>query len=366
MTNPSDKSSVLFRARRSANHPSAVARHDSLRRFFCLFLCLLTLCPSGGVLAQVETEQRPTETGTAPADPEGGKKKPRPAMIRAFIVPGEGGKGPLQFVAKPQKADVAVAPQVVAAADGAAVFSGSYQAMAPGGVIVELRSGDKALADESVALQPARAYTFVAWQASSTGWQIKAFADDPASPNAADRPVRVLNFPAGRETLLSLNGGGETKVAANRIQEFRAPLKVIGATVKVLAPDGGPPAVSDLEMDYSTLKSGYIVIVPDNLGRMRPQFIGGGYEEVQELAPSSAVVAAPVSPEEERKQRTTAARMEIDQQETILKMIKAREAAMGNSPNATLLQNRREAEKKLAELKKSLAAPESATPSAAP
>jgi hypothetical protein len=59
--------------------------------------------------------------------------------------------------------------------------------------------------------------------------------------------------------------------------------------------------------------------------------------------------------------------MELDQQETVLKMIAAREAAMGAKASATLLENKREAEKKLAELRKSLEAARSATaPPASP
>ena len=73
------------------------------------------------------------------------------------------------------------------------------------------------------------------------------------------------------------------------------PPKVIGAKVSVLALDGGPPALNTMEMDFSALKSGYLVVVPDNLGRMRPQFIGGGYQEIQEVAPAPVVAAAPMS-----------------------------------------------------------------------
>jgi hypothetical protein len=43
-------------------------------------------------------------------------------------------------------------------------------------------------------------------------------------------------------------------------------------------------------------------------------------------------------------------------------MIKAREAAMGANTTATLLENKREAEKRLAELKKDLEAARSAAP----
>lgn len=286
-------------------------------------------------------------------------------MIRAFIVPSEGAEESLQIVVKPQKADPGLTPLVVAATGGPAIFSGSYQRIAPDAVLVELRAGDEVLAKTAGTLRSARAYTFVAWQAPpAAGWQIKAFADDPATPNATDKALRVLNFPAGRETLLSIDQGAETKLSGNTVREIRAPSKVISASVKVLSPDGGPPALSALEMDYTTLGSGYIVVVPDNLDRMRPQFIGGGYEEVEELAPVATppTAAAPLTAEAAQEQRMTGAQMEVDHQEAILNMIKAREAAMGTNANATLLEKKREAEKRLAELRKDLEAARSATP----
>ena len=302
-------------------------------------------------MAQAEAAQRTSKEGAALRPSE--KKESSPAMIRGFVIPLEGSNVSLQLGIKPQQPSQVDAPlQVVAATAGPATFGSNYAPIKPGGVVIELRSGDKMLVDGSVTLQPARAYTFVAWQSSSAGWQLKAFPDDPTTPNAADRAVRVLNFPAGRETLLTIGQGAETKLPANAVQEVRVPPKVIGAKVSVLAPDGGPPALNTMEMDFSTLKSGYIVVVPDNLGRMRPQFIGGGYQEIQEVAPRPVVAAAPVSAEEEKKEKISQARMEMDYQQSILKMIKARQAVAGNSTNATLLQHKRDAENRLAELKK--------------
>lgn len=307
----------------------------------------------GAVLAQVSAEQPASESGDQP---------PPQAMIRAFVIPADGSQESLQIVIKPQQAEADMAPQVVASTDGPAIFSANYLRVDPASVVIELRAGNKVLAKDAGALRPARAYTFVAWQAPPGGWQIKAFPDDPASPNASDRALRLLNFPAGRETLLSIDRGAETKVPGNAVQEIRAPVRVVAASVRVLAPDGGPPAVSTLEIDYSTLGSGYLVVVPDNLGRMRPQFIGGGYEEEVELAPPPTTAAAPVTVEAAKEQRITGAQMELDQQEALLKMIAAREAAMGDKPSATLMENKREAEKRLSELRKNLEAARSATP----
>lgn len=303
--------------------------------------------------AQVETDQRLGENA---------EKAPPQAMIRAFVLPADGATESLQLVLKPQKADVDLAPLVVATSNGAAVFGAGYQPIAPGGVAIELRAGEKVLASSAGTLRPARAYTFVAWTAPPGGWKIKAFSDDPSSPEAADRAVRIINFPAGRQTLLSIDRGAEIKVPGSAVEELRVPPKVIGAAVSVLDPDGGPPALSNVEMDFSTLKSGYIVVVPDNLGRMRPQFIGGGYEEVPELAPEPVVAAAPETAESARQQRIAGARQELEHQETVLQMIKAREAAMGDKPSATLLEKKLEAEKKLAELRKDLEAARSAAP----
>jgi hypothetical protein len=56
--------------------------------------------------------------------------------------------------------------------------------------------------------------------------------------------------------------------------------------------------------------------------------------------------------EAEKQSKVTQARMEMDHQQSILNMIKARQAVAGNSTNATLQQHRRDAENKLAELKK--------------
>ena len=355
MTKPSR--SFVLPCKYASEALSGPMRRTAPSRLVRLFLCLVALVHSGAAYAQEETAQQPGEGGTAEA-------LPPPAMIRAFVVPTGGGSGPLQVVAKSQKADADAAPKVLAATDADAVFGSSYQPTGAGAAVIELRSGDKVLADTSGVLKPERAYTFIAWQESPTGWKIKAFPDDPASPNAADRALRVLNFPSGRQAFFSIDRGAETKLPGNAVAEFRAPNKVIGASVKVLAPDGGPPALSNLEVDFSILKSAYIVVVPDNQGRMRPQFIGGGYEEIPVLAPAPAPATAsdPVSPEAVKQQRINGARMELEHQQAILNMIKAREAAMGTNANATLRETKLEAEKRLAELNNDLEAARSAAP----
>ena len=181
--------------RPAAGSPSGRTWGRNFRRSLSLFCCLAALASMDVVMAQAEAAQRTSEEGAAVRPSE--KKESPPAMIRAFIVPADDSKASLQLVVKPQKAEANLAPQVVAATDGPATFGSNYDSIKPGGAAIELRSGDKVLAGGSVALKPARAYTFVAWQTSSADWQIKAFPDDPTTPNAADRAVRVLNFPAG-------------------------------------------------------------------------------------------------------------------------------------------------------------------------
>lgn len=334
--------------------------HHGLWRTLPVFGACLALLSATPGLAQIEAGQPSPAGPRKPIDP-GTADKPTPSMIRAFLVPAEGSKASLQFRVQPQQEDVA--PQVVAATDGAAVFNGAYQPIKPGGLAFELRSGEKVLASGSAPLQAARAYSFVAWESPSAGWQVKTFADDPATPNATDRAVRVLNFPAGRETLLTVAEGTEMKVPGNTVQEFRSAAKLTGVRVKVLAADGGPPAQSSVEMDFPRINSGYIVVVPDNLGRMRPQFLEGGYPEMEEVvAPAPVVASAPITPEEERKQMISAAQADLDSQKTVMSMIKAREAHMGTTTNATFLQIKREAEKNLEEMKRKLDAARAATP----
>lgn len=284
-------------------------------------------------------------------------ESPSPAMIRAFVFPGEGNKDSVQFSIKPREADAV--PAILGVAEGGlAVLNPGYQPFKPGAVSVELRSGDKVLGSAAANLQTARAYSFVVSKSPSSDWQIKLYPDDPASRNAADRAMRVLNFPAGRETLITVDQGTETRVPGNSVQEFRAAAKPTGVRVSVLAPDGGPPAQTSVELDFPRIKSGYIVVVPDNLGRMRPQLIEGGYPEVAEVAPAAPAVAeVPLTPQQEKERQVSEAQAEVESQMAVINMFKARAARMGNATNsATFIQNKREAERKLAELKRNVEA----------
>ena len=315
------------------------------RCFLYQLLCILVCLPTGSVPAQAVTgEQSPAEVGD---------EAPTSAMIRAFVIPAEGSKDSFQLAVESQKAGAETTSQVVAATDGAPAFGASYKQISPGRAVLKLRTGDKVLADAAVTLQPSRAYTLVVWQSPSASWQIKCYSDDPASASATDKAVRVLNFPGGRETLITVDQGREMSVPGNAVQEIRSLAKLTSVSVKVLAADGGPPAQSRLELDLARLKSAYIVVVPDNVGRMRPQIVEGGYPDIAKVAPAAPTVpTVPLSPKQERQQQVSAAQAEVDSQMAVMTMFKARQASMGNSTNATFLQRKREAEIKLGELRK--------------
>ncbi len=159
--------------------------------------------------------------------------------------------------------------------DGLVNARPSYEQVAPGAQKIELKSGEEVLVAKTGSLRPERHYTAVAWN-SGGKWELQVFGDDAASPNATDRPLRVMNFAGGRETLLAIDGGEEAKVAPDAVQEFRAPRKIAMVRVQVLALDGGPPAQSSVEVDFASSPSAYVVVGPDYRGRMRPRIIQGG------------------------------------------------------------------------------------------
>jgi hypothetical protein len=172
-------------------------------------------------------------------------------------------------------------------AEGGISVNPGYLTPPPGNYVLELKSGDEVLESARGALRPDRHYSAVVWREGSK-WELKVFADDGSEPNAVDRPLRVLNFADERETLLSLNAGAETKVAAQTVLETKAPAAIGMVTVKVLAADGGAPAQSSVEIDFKSAPSAYVVIGPDYRGRMRPRVFTGG-RVADEQAESSAV-----------------------------------------------------------------------------
>lgn len=161
------------------------------------------------------------------------------------------------------------------AAGGAVSASEQYQTLKLGSRTVEVRAGKKVLARKEVALRKGEIGTLLAWQTGDR-WQTEVFSDSTGEPNAPDGLLRIINFAGGRETLLSIDGGVDTKVAPDSVQEFRGPRKVCMVRVQVLAKDGGPPAQSSVEVDFRALPTAYVVVGPDYRGRMRPRIISGG------------------------------------------------------------------------------------------
>lgn len=214
-----------------------------------------------------------------------------PSLIRTFLLPSDASFGPITARAQLQGMD---SPIVIGGAEpGQQSLSGGYQEIPAGSGAYEVRAGERLLASGTLRLQPGRSYTIVGWQGGNA-WQAKVFADDAAAP-AGDRAVRVLNFPAGRTTLLSVAGLPPVSVPADSVQEVRAPAKNSAIGVEVLAPDGGAPARSALEVDFRSVQSLYVVVAPDNRGRMRPSMIEGGAPPPVENVFASSAPAAPVS-----------------------------------------------------------------------
>lgn len=199
-----------------------------------------------------------------------GREKPQ-AFLRGWIYGAD--ESPVAMVLLDEEAGE---PMPLAEAAGGAVSASElYQTLKPGRRTVELRSGDKVLSRKEVALRKDEVGTLLAWQTGAR-WQAELFSDSAGATNASDRPLRIINFAGGRETLLSIDGGAATKVAPETVQEFRGPRKVSMVRVQVLALDGGPPAQSSVEVDFRALPSAYVVVGPDYRGRMRPRIIIGG------------------------------------------------------------------------------------------
>ncbi len=208
-----------------------------------------------------------------------------PVMVRGWLFP-SGDTQAVSFTLKSAGEEKVIA--LASTKDGAVASARTYaDILQAGSFVAELKAGEDVLASESIALGEGRHYTLVGWSENGR-WQIKAFADSPASSNAPDRPLRVLNFAAGRKTAVALSGAPESMVAGDSVQELRSPAAVTMVSVKVLASDGGPPAQSSVEIDFSGLPCAYVVVGPDYRGRMRPRVIEGGAPPPEFPAPTAA------------------------------------------------------------------------------
>ncbi len=220
----------------------------------CLWCSLLA-----GALAQT------SETARKNADKDS-------SYLRGWIV-GSGGLEAVSLFAQGPKDEE---PRLFSsAAAGEKVVNPSYTKGLAGSFQFQLRSGEKILQGVTAELAESVAYTLLAWRQGGR-WELKVFADGPYAKSVAVRPLRLLNFAENRETLISLDNGPETKVAANSVEEFKTSPKLTSFTVKVLAPDGGAPAQSSGGVNFAATPSAYIVIAPDYRGRMRPRVINGG------------------------------------------------------------------------------------------
>jgi hypothetical protein len=162
------------------------------------------------------------------------------------------------------------------AAAGETAINAGYKEGVAGSFQFQLKAGEKSLQSAKAELAENASYTVLAWRQDDQ-WEFEVYADGPFAKSVVDRPLRLMNFADKRETLISIDNGAETKVAANRVEEFKVSAKLTSFTVKVLAADGGAPAESSGEVDFGVVPSAYVVIAPDYRGRMRPRVVAGGH-----------------------------------------------------------------------------------------
>jgi hypothetical protein len=286
----------------------------------------------GGLFVLAAGAGRAQETPPAPE-----REAPPPAAVRAWIFPGEA-KDKLTLTVR--RATAPEPATLATAENGARAAFLSYDAQPAGGAVFELRGeGDRVLASATSVLRPMTHYTLLAARTGG-GWELQPFVDG-APPNASDRPVRVLNFSGGRETLLEFAAGKAEKVPGNALVELRLPAKINGFNVKVLAPDGGPPAQTSAEVDLDEYPAAYVVVAPDRRERLIPEIIEGGPAKTQ--PPPPPTVAVEFDPAEERRKeresRLNARRMERDHLAAEMAILKAQMEEGVNVPeNAAELQ----------------------------
>jgi len=291
-----------------------------------LAAALALIVPSSSLRAQA-----------APAPP------PPPAMLRAWLFPAEASDtASIAIKGAAQEQPVTL----VSTSGGARQVSPGYREVKEGATAIEVKSGDQLLASGNVSLAGGRQYTLIAWR-SGPKWELKAFPDSSPSSNAADRPLRLINFADGRETLVSINGADGTKLADGSVQEVRLKPKVLDIAVQVMAPDGGPPFQTSTAFDLAQADSAYVVVAPDYRGRPDAQVLAGGTgPPPPPPVPLAAVV--PPTAEELRKQQIGARRLELDYRQAQLAALKAMEQGPNKIPNAEAL--KRDIEKQIKDL----------------
>jgi len=205
-------------------------------------------------------------------DSEEGKR--RVCQLRGWLLPGSKGDFTLRLAS-------AVEPQggkvLSTSSSGASTADPSYTENPAGSFLAEVTDANLVvLASQQVRFVRDGFYTLLASQDKDGKWSVTSFSDNLTSPDASEKPVRLLNFADGLETLVELPDAKPLKIAGNSWVESNYPAEIIEMTVKVLAADGDSPAQSSTEIDLGVWPTAYVLIAPDHRGRMRPRLIDGG------------------------------------------------------------------------------------------
>lgn len=214
---------------------------------------------------------------TASAQEAPAEEQPRQpaAHVRCWIFPGK----PSDKVAVTAKGTGNTEIQL-GSAQGAAVSPEGYASLAPGTYSFDLNSGSEKTSSSAYQLKDGSYYT-LAVVPKGGSWEIRPYSDGPLANTAAPRAVRVFSFAGGRNTLLYVGESKPSQVASGSVTELKMPPVVSPLRVEVLAADGGPPAISTVELDLKQWPCAYVVVSADYRGRMRPRVLSGGEDEEQ-------------------------------------------------------------------------------------
>ena len=315
---------------------------SACRAFFCF--CAVSLWIAN-VHAQPEAPAGQTEA-----------TQKRAAMVRGWLLPTDE-KAKVELTVR--LAEGGKTLPLASTSGGIASCNTGYAELNPAGIVeVELKSGDKVISTQRINLRPSRCYTFVAWREANK-WQTKAFADDLASANAAELPLRVLNFADGRKTEFIVAGGQPRKADPNTIQEIKIAPKNSDLSISVLDPKGGAPSRTTTAFDFSKIGSAYLVIAADYLGRYDMRVITGGVA-LDFPPPVTATNYAPPAPEDMAKERQRVRKLELENRLAQLAALKASEQGPNKIPNGAEI--KREIEKAIRELQAPVSAPRITSP----
>ena len=214
--------------------------------------------------------QLPAAPGEEPAQPA--------ARVRCWIFP-HGEKDSATVVAR--GADKT--EHQLASAKGVAVSPTGYAALAPWTYTLDLKLRSGGVSSPPIQFKDGNFYT-VAAMPKGGAWQITTYFDGPPADKSAPRPVHVLNFSPGRSTVVRAGNAPPLQVPPGAVAEMQLPPQRVPVRVEVLAADGGPPALSTVEVDLKEWPCAYVVVSADYRGRMRPRVLRGG-EEPEIAAP---------------------------------------------------------------------------------